>query len=226
LSEYFSVALSIEYLIVTHMESSGIIYFTTAPGIDLDPKLIELFRRAIQFKEVDLPSAEGEIEQATLEGKYLVTRAGKMIWVTIIINQKPTRFTREALHSFSIKFENRYGREVRHLYTKFKGDISVFKQDSTTRESVDGIIDEVFHLNLTLPHKLGFPTGRKLSKNQQKIWELSEDLAHKSRGKILLGNLFVEAKKNLGLDNKDITDAIYDLVEWSYLIPIPLDKLK
>lgn len=213
------MALSIEYLLITHMESSGIVYYITAPGVDLDPKLIELFRRAIQFKELDLPSAEGEIEQATLEGKYLVTRAGKMIWVTIIINQKPSRFTREALHSFSIKFENRYGREVRHLYTKFKGDISVFKRDSTTRESVDGIIDEVFHLNLTLPHKLGFPTGRKLSKTQQKVFELAEDIAHKSRGNVFLGELLVEAKKKFGLDNKDITDSIWQLVEWGYFMP-------
>ncbi|MHA1294825.1 MAG: hypothetical protein ACTSQJ_19470, partial [Promethearchaeota archaeon] len=212
MSEFFSVALSIEYLIITHMESKGIIYYSTAPGIDLDPKLIELFRRAIEFKELDLPMSEGEIEQATLEGKYLVTRAGKMIWVTLIINQKPTRFTREAIHSFSIKFENRYGREIKHLYTKFKGNIMVFRQESATRESVDGIINEVFHLDLTLPHKLGFPTGKKMSKQTQKIWNLAEDLAHKMRGKILLGELFTEAKKQFGYDNKVITDSIFNLV--------------
>lgn len=205
------------------MESTGIIYYTTAPGVDFDHRLFELFQRAIQFKELDLPAAEGEIEQATLEGKYLVTRAGKMTWVTIIINQKPTRFTREALHSFSIKFENRYGREVRHLYTKFKGDIAVFKRDSTTRESVDGIIDEVFHLNLTLPHKLGFPTGRKLLKIQKNIFEMAEDIAHKNRGIVFLGQLFTEAKKKFGLDNKEITDAIWQLVEWGYFTPRKLN---
>ena len=139
---------------------------------------------------MDLPLEEGAIEQATLEGKYLVSRAGKLIWVTLIISQKPTRFTREALHSFSIKFENRYGREVRHLYTKFHGDISVFHEDSMTRESVNGIIDEVFHMSLTLPHKLGFPTGKKLSNKTKKIWNLSEDLAHKTKGYVLLGNIF------------------------------------
>jgi hypothetical protein len=207
------------------MESQGVVYYITAPGVDVDTELLMKFNRAIQFKELDLPIAEGEIEQATLEGKYLVTRAGKWIWTTIIINQKPSRFTREALHSFSIKFENRYGREIKHLYTKFKGDISIFKQDSMTRESVDGIIDEVFHLSLTLPHKLGFPTGKKLDNRTKKIWELAEDLAHKTRGKILLGNLFSEAKKAFGFDNKEITDSIWTLIQANYLIPIPLDKL-
>jgi hypothetical protein len=207
------------------MESQGVIYYIAAPGIEFSPKLLENFNRAIQFKELDLPIAEGEIEQATLEGKYLVTRAGKWVWTTIIINQKPTRFTREAIHSFTIKFENRWGREIKHLYTKFKGDISIFKQDSMTRESVDSVIDEVFHLSLTLPHKLGFPTGKKIGSKCTKIWQLAEDLAHKTRGKILLGNLFSEAKKALQYDNKDITDCIWELIQINYLMPIPLDKL-
>lgn len=208
------------------MESEGIIYYTTAPGIELDPQLFEKFRRAIQFKEIDLPNAEGEIEQATLEGKYLVTRAGTLIWTTLIINQKPTRFVREALHSFGIKFESRYGREVKNLYTKYQGDVSVFKQSSTTRESVEGIVDEVFHLNLTLPHKLGFPTGRKMSKATQKVWELAEDLAHKNKGFVLLGNLFNEAKRVHGYENKEITDSIYNLVQYNYLNPMTLDQFK
>ncbi len=204
------------------MESQGIIYYQVAPGIDLDPKLLELFRRAIQFKEIDLPLTEGEIEQATLEGKYLVTRAGNFTWTTIIINQKPTRFTREAIHSFSIKLESRYGREIKHLYTKYQGDINIFRETGATRESVEKITDEVFHLNLTLPHKLGFPTGKKMSKTTTKIWDLAEDLAHKTRGRILLGELFMEAKSQLGFDNKTITDAVYNLVQASYLISVPL----
>ncbi|MGQ4873545.1 MAG: hypothetical protein ACP6IY_05660 [Promethearchaeia archaeon] len=208
------------------MESQGLIYYYTAPGIDFDPRLIELFRRAIQFKELDLPMAEGDIEQATLEGKYLVTRAGKYIWVTIIINQKPTRFTREALHSFSIKFESRYGRECKHFYTKFNGNVNIFKENSPTRESVDSIIEEVFHMNLTLPHKLGFPTGKKLSAKTKRIWNLAEDLAHKTKGYVLLGALFTEAKKELGYDNKDITDSIFNLVQAKYLLPISLEEFK
>jgi len=208
------------------MESKGVIYYTTTPGIDFDPELIKLFRRAIEFKELDLPLAEGEIEQATLEGKYLVTRAGKYTWTTLIINQKPTRFTREAVHAFSIKFENRYGREIRHLYTKFHGDITVFRRDSVTRESVDGIINEVFHLSLVLPHKLGFPTGKKMSSKTKKIWETAEDLSHKSRGRILLGNLFSEVKKKYNMDNKDITDSIYNLVAANFFMPVPIEQLK
>ncbi len=198
----------------------------TAPGIDLDPKLFENFRRAIQFKEIDLPNADGEIEQATLGGKYLVTRAGQLVWTTLIINQKPGRFTREAIHSFGIKFESRFGRELKYLYSKYQGNVGIFKEATTTRESVEGIIDEVFHLNLTLPHKLGFPTGRKMSKKTQKVWELAEDLAHKSKGHILLGNLFTEVKKLYSYDNKDITDSIYNLVQYRYLNPMTLEQFK
>ena len=94
-----------------------------------------------------------------------------------------------------------------------------------TRESVDGIIDEVFHLSLTLPHKLGFPTGKRLDSTTKKIWELAEDLAHQTRGKLLLGNLFAEAKKAFGFDNKDITDSIWQLIQANYLMPIPLEQL-
>ncbi|MFO8019720.1 MAG: hypothetical protein R6U96_13925 [Promethearchaeia archaeon] len=226
MSEYFSVALSIEYILITHQESEGIIYYQTAPGVELDPKLIELFRRAIQFEELDMPAAEGEIEQATLEGKYLVTRAGKMVWVTLIINEKPTRFTREALHSFSIKFENRYAKEIKYLYSKFKGNIQIFRQESATRESVDGLINEVFKLNLSLPHKLGFPTGKKMTRGTKKIWNLAEDMAHDTKGAIFLGELFSKAKKNLKYDNKSITDSIINLVDASYLKPMSLERYK
>jgi hypothetical protein len=222
MSQYFGVAISIEYVVITHMESKQIIYYTQAPGIKFEIELIEHFRRAVQFKEIDLPISDGDIAQATLKGKYLITRAGNFTWVTLVINQKPTRFTREALHSFGIKFENRFGREVKHFYTKFKGDISIFKEDSFGRQSVDGIINEVLHLTFALPHKLRFPT-KKMSKRTAKIWEICEDLA---RGKryILLGEVLTRAKTELGDDPVGITDSIYNLVQAKFLVPIPMDE--
>lgn len=222
MSQYFAVAISIEYVIITHMESKLILYYTVAPGVDIDLELIELFRRAIQFKEVELPTNEGNIAQATLKGKYLITRAGDFTWVTLIINQKPTRFTREAIHSFGIKFENRFGREIKHFYTKFKGEVKIFKEDNFGRQSVDGIINEVLHLSFALPHRIQFPTGKKMSKSTKKIWEIAEDLA---RGKrfILLGELFSRAKKETGEDTVSITDSIYNLVEVKYLTPIDME---
>ena len=136
------------------MDSKGIIFYTAAPWVKRDPELIELFRNSVQIKDIDLPLIEGEMEVATLKGKYLLTRAGKMVWISLIINQKPTLFTREGLNWFSILFEKDYEKEIANLYTEFQGDISIFSTDIVHRKSVYDILDEVFHYSLTLPHKL------------------------------------------------------------------------
>jgi hypothetical protein len=88
ISEYLSLAFSIEYIIVTHRESREIIYFK-ATG-NLKPDLLDNFRNSIQFEILNLPKEPENIEQATLDGKYLITRSGKMIWITLILNKLPT----------------------------------------------------------------------------------------------------------------------------------------
>ena len=157
MSSYFGVSISTEYVIAIHKESKGIIYIENAPGIDFDAKLIEKFRRAINFEEVELPTSDGDIKQSSIKGKYVVIRGGNMIYSVAIINQKPNRFTREALHSFGIRFESRWGREIKHFYDDYDGDTKIFHEASDTRASVDDLVEEVFHLTLSLPHKLGLP---------------------------------------------------------------------
>ena len=71
-----------------------------------------MFRSSVQYEILDLPSEEGRIEQATLEGKYLITRAGKMVWITLILKHKPIRYTREMLKFFCKLFENQYETDV------------------------------------------------------------------------------------------------------------------
>ena len=208
------------------MDSKGIIYYIAPPGVDLDPKLIELFRNSVQYKNIDLPEIEGEMENATLEGKYLITRAGKMTWVTLIINQKPTLFMREGLNWFSIIFEKQYEGEIKDLYTKFQGDISIFRPNSTQKKSIYDIIDEVFHLSLTFPHKLGSSKKKKMTRQTKKIWHIAKQISHKNKGQILLEKLLKEAKNTLDYDEKEISNIIFHLVMGNYLIPIPLLKAK
>ena len=218
------MALSIEYVIVTHKESREIIYYQTAG--DFDPDFLDIFRSSIQYEILDLPIEEGEFEQATLEGKYLITRVGNMIWITLITNQKPIVFARETLTSFCIRFEKLYNQELLDLYTKFNGDISIFRRKSFYKVSVDMIADDEFHLQLTLPYKLGSTKGKKISSKGKEIYKLAKVIAHKNKGRLSLETLFTKASNTFEWSNIETADMIYDLVQNEVILPVSLEQLK
>ena len=65
--------------------------------------------------------------------------------------------------------ESRWGRELREIFEDLQGDIDVFRKDTETRQSVTKLTDEIFHLEFTLPHKLGLP-NHELKGIQKRIW--------------------------------------------------------
>ena len=185
-----------------------------------------MFRSSIQYKILDLPSEQGKIEQATLEGKFLITRAGKMIWITLINSKIPTLFTREILKIFCEIFEGSYEREIRELYTRYKGNISIFREESKSRQNIEVIIEDIFHLYLTLPFKIGSSKAKKLPPKSKKIFQFVKVLIHKNKGKIYLEKLFNEVGKNFDFNNEDLAELIFDLVQKRILLPTTLGKLK
>ncbi len=225
MSSYFGVAISTEHILAIHKESKGIIFMISAPGISFDEKIIENLRRSIDFEEIELPTKDGEISQSSIMGKYVVIRAGKLVYSVVIINQKPNRFTREALHAFGIRFESRWGREIKNLYTEFDGNIKIFLENTERKGNVGVIVEEVFHLSLSLPHKIGIPMRKFKSKLTKKVWEAAEDLA---RGKryIFLADLVESAKNKTGEKAVYINDSIFEIVSQGLLISIPLDVFK
>ncbi|TFG27861.1 MAG: hypothetical protein EU532_06510 [Promethearchaeota archaeon] len=226
ISEYFSLALSLEYVIITHRDSHGIIYIKSGYGMGLDPQFIELFRTAVEHGIIELPETEGEFEHATLEGKYLLTRAGNKIWISIVLNQIPTRYTREALHNFSVEFENHFGGKVRNLYSRYEGDVTIFLQESITRKTVDDIIEESFHLSLKLPHKLGSIKGKNVLEESKKLYKIAKHISHKPKRIINLEDLLNSAHKKMNYRIDEIIFLIDDLIKNELLIPIYPEKLE
>jgi hypothetical protein len=222
ISEYLSLALSIEYLVITHRESREIIYYKTVG--DLNPEVLDIFRNSIQYEILNLPSEIGGIEQATLEGKYLLSQAGKLVWVTLILKYKPIRFTRDVLKFFCKLFENQYEREIIELYTKFEGDISVFQRDPYSRQSLNKEIEDIFHLYLTHPFQIGSLRSSKVDDRAKKVYKIAKDLVHKPKEPFFLNNLFFEVSKSFQLGNIEIAELIYNLVETGVLIPNKEEK--
>ena len=149
-----------------------------------------------------------------------------MIWISLILNKIPTLFTREILKFFCELFEGQYKREILGLYTQFQGDISIFRKQSKSRQSIEDIIEDVFHLYLTLPYKLGSTKGKKLSPKSKKVFQFAKALAHKTKGGFLLEKLFYEVSKTFKLENNQIGDSIYSLVEKEVFLPISQEKPK
>ncbi|MHA2392508.1 MAG: hypothetical protein ACXAEX_11245 [Promethearchaeota archaeon] len=121
-------------------------------------------------------------------------------------------------------FENQYTREIKELYTRFQGDVSVFKKKSKSKQNIEGIIEDVFHLYLTKPFRLGSEKIKKLSSNSKKIYQFAKDLSHKTKGKILLEKLFYKVSESSKLTNEDIAEIIFDLVQRKALLPVPVEK--
>ena len=218
------MALSIEYIIVIHRESQEIIYYKAVGNFD--PDFLDIYRSSIQYKILDLPFEQGEIEQATLEGKFLITRACNMIWISIINKNIPTLFTREVLKFFCEILEDSYNTEIRDLYSHFEGDISIFKKKSKSRQSIEDIIEDVFHLYLTLPFTIGSLKGKKLKPKSKKIYRFAKDLIHKSKNNFFLEKLFYEVNKSLTFNYEDLAEIIFELVQERIFLPNTSEKAK
>jgi len=116
-------------------------------------------------------------------------------------------------------FENQFTREIYNLYTHFQGDISIFRKNSKSRQNIEEIIEDVFHLYLALPFKMGSSKVKSLSSKSKKICQLAKALAHKTKGKILLEKLFREVSKSLEIKYEEIAELIFELVQNKVLIP-------
>lgn len=167
-----------------------------------------------------MPILEGEIEETTLEGKYLITRAGKMIWVSLILNMRPTLFTREVLRFFCLMFENQFILEIKELYTRFQGDISIFNKVTNSKQSTEEIVEDIFHLYLTKPFRLGSTKLKKLSSNSRKIFLFAKTMVHKTEGELSLINLFYNVSESFNLTNEDIAEIIFELVQKKAFTPV------
>jgi hypothetical protein len=172
-----------------------------------------------------MPVEEGEIEQATLEGKYLITRKGKWIWVSLILTQKPILITREILKSFSKRFESIFKQELGNLYTQLEGDISVFAQGSGGKDLED-LINQEFHLYYSQPYKPGSHKGMKLTPELKKTYHTAKNLSHKVKNHLLLKDLLSKVKKALDFDETMAINVIHKLVESKILLPISEPRIK
>lgn len=185
-----------------------------------------MLRSSVQYEILDLPLDEGGIEQATLEGKYLITRAGKLVWITLILKHRPIVYTREVLKFCCKLFENLYEREIQELYTHFEGDISIFHKDPYSKQSLDKMIDDLFHLYLAFPFKIGSSRGKKISSNAKKVLQFAKVLVHKAKGQLLLEKLFNEVSKSFKFNNEETASLIYSLVENKVFLPLQEEKKK
>lgn len=149
-----------------------------------------------------------------------------MIWITLILNKIPTLFTREIIKFFCEIFEGQYENEITNLYTKLQGDISIFRKQSKSKQSVDDIIEDIFHLHLTLPFKIGSTKGKKLSSKSKKIYQVAKALSHRTKGHFMLETLFNEIIDSINLDNEEIAGLIFELVQNEILLTVSLEKRK
>ena len=149
-----------------------------------------------------------------------------MIWISLILNHIPTLFTREILKFFCELFEGQYKREILELYTYFQGDISIFRKQSKSKQSIEDIIEDVFHLYLTLPFKLGSTKGKKLSPKSKKVFQFAKVLTHKTKGGFLLEKLFDEVSGSIKLNNEEIAELIFNLVQNKAFLAVPIEQRK
>ncbi|MBD3342314.1 MAG: hypothetical protein GF353_24655 [Candidatus Lokiarchaeota archaeon] len=194
-----------------------------APHLELNPDFIDLYSRTVLKKEFGFPEFEGEFQLATLEGKYIMTRSGKIIWVSLIMSEKPPIiFTEEALNLFTTRFENLYKDELRNLYTEYSGNTSVLKSDNKKRQTVNQLSEEIFFLSVNLPHSLESIKNIEKTKLTKKIWKLAKKLTKKNDKKIIIRELLIDAIEKLEFDKEDIEKTIYNLIIKKAIKPIDI----
>lgn len=149
-----------------------------------------------------------------------------MIWITLILNKIPTLFTREVLKFFCEIFEGQYKQEIETLYTKLQGDITIFRKQSKSKQSIEDMIEDVFHLYLTLPFKTGSTKGVKMSFKSKKVYKIAKALSHSKKGSFSLEKLFHDISDSLKMDNEEIAELIFGLVQKKVLLAVSPEKRK
>ena len=180
------------------------------------------------MKKQDIPSKCFEFFPIEISTQRFDINSGYVITVVTCCrsNIKPIIYAREVLKFCCKLFENLYEREIQELYTHFEGDISIFRKDPYSRQSLDKIIDDLFHLYLTFPFKIGSSRGKKISSNAKKVLQFAKVLVHKAKGQLLLEKLFNEVSKSFKFSNEETASLIYSLVENEVFLPLQEEKKK
>ncbi|HDZ16696.1 MAG TPA: hypothetical protein ENH75_00300 [archaeon] len=155
----------------------------------------------------------------------MITRTGRMVWVTLITNQKIILIAREILSSFTQKFEIIFNQELKDLYTILKGNVSIFRQSSRLKD-LKHLINNEFYLQYTSPYKTGSLKGKKLTSISKKIYQIAKSLSHKKKSFLLLKDLLSKTNSSTDFNNVDSSNIIYELVQNNALIPVPSDLSK
>jgi len=79
---------------------------------------------------------------------------------------------------------------------------------------------------LTLPFKLGSTKGKKLSSKSKRVYQFAKTLAHKTKGGFLLEKLFNEVSNSFKLDNEEIAELIFNLVQDKVFLAVSLEQRK
>jgi len=222
MSVHLLVSIAVDFVCVMHKKSMSYIFIDEAPGVPFDIKFLEELKRVIQFEEIDLPQTVSGISQASVKGKYIIVRSGEFSYTILVSNQRPNRFMRESIHAFGVRFENRWKRELKTLYTDLQGDITIFLKDSSHKASVPRLITEVFHLDFSLPHKIGMPTER-MKGIEKKIWTIGEELG-RGRGYVLLAEWIRTAEEAVRKNVREVANTIYSFTQRGFITPIPLKQ--
>ncbi|MFX1478216.1 MAG: hypothetical protein ACFFCI_08790 [Promethearchaeota archaeon] len=93
------------------------------------------------------------------------------------------------------------------------------RKKSKSRQSIEEVIEDVFHLHLALPFKMGSSKGKTLSPKTRKVCQLAKTIANKTKGKILLERLFREVNKSTDIAYEEIAELIFRLVQNKVLLP-------
>lgn len=211
----FSDILNIEYLIVIHKLSGLALITKEFRQIKFDGTLVSGFLQAItQFKYGLKPGAK--LEESTGGFKidyqdYLIfLQDGKFIRLALILTSEPSENLKVLVSQFIEEFEKKYEKYLE----VFSGQLRPFSDHME-------LINQIFKLNLSLPHIINKnPYRIKLNLIQKNIISLAKtletDYKSFSISKLLTYLISALPKKS----KEEIVASIYDLIDFRYLIPI------
>ena len=170
------IALSFETIIIWHKGSRNIVYFYQVPDSSFNYSLIQNMHSLLNEGKILLPEKSSQINHIQLNEKYALVHQRQDIVCLMIIHELPDSKITEIYRNFVIRLESRWQDVLLNLYTTFKGDISIFHQDTLERQNLDKLILEVFHLNYNFPYQIA-KKPENLGGIAGKVFSLALELA-------------------------------------------------
>lgn len=216
-ADMFSDVSNLSRFLVLQRDS-GIAIFDPFAERGMDGALLGGFLQAISAFAVDVartpedekPPMQSSLHEISYEGFRILINDGRRVRTALVFKGQPSEKLKKKMEEFTTRFEAKYVKEL--------GEGCCRPEDFL---DATGLLEEVFHLSLLLPHKVQpkLPATQRLTALESKLYgiALAQTQLHDS---VLLQDISQAYTTKFKASKLEVLSALQQLREKKLLVPV------